>query len=255
MHMRVRPLALLSLALLSLALEAPALAETVPPPDGRWRGSFGVGLTNTTGNNETFNAAVSADAVRRTDDDKISARLLSLYGEREENGVSELTVGVFRANARYDHDLSKLWYAFLGYTLEKDKLADLKWRNSPSAGAGLHLRNTETFTFDVFAGYSYNHEELYDQTTRSFHEALLGEETMNRFGTGASLTQRLSIYPNLSESGEMRAAFDAELLAPVLGRWNLTLKYSLRYQSDPPPGVEKQDTVLYAGLQYKWAPE
>lgn len=260
MHSHVRPLALhslapLSLALLSLAFAAPALAESVPPPDGRWRGSFGLGLTSTTGNNETFNAAVAADAVRRTDVDKMSAKLLSLYGEREENGVSELTVGVFRANARYDHDLSKLWYAFLGYALEKDKLADLKWRNSPSAGAGLHLRNTETFSFDVFAGYSYNHEELYDETTRSFHEALLGEETTSKFGAGASFTQRLSIYPNLTDSGEVRAAFDAELLAPVVGRWNLTLKYSLRYQSDPPAGVEKQDTVLYTGLQYKWGPE
>lgn len=241
--------------LLMLAMSAPALAETVPPPDGQWRGSFGVGLTNTTGNNETFNAALSADAVRRTDVNKMTGRLLSLYGRREVDGVSELTTGLFRANARYDRDLSALWYAFLGYDLEKDRLADLKWRNSPSLGAGLHVRKTETFTFDVFAGYSYNHEELYDGAARSFHEALLGEETTYKFGADSSLTQRFSIYPNLTDSGEYRAAFDAEFLAPVIGRWNLTVKYSLRYQSNPPAGVEKQDTVLYTGLQYKWGPE
>lgn len=243
------------LALLTLVLSESALAETAAPPDARWRGSLGVGLTSATGNNETFNAAVAADAVRRTGVDKMTAKLLGLYGRREENGVSELTVGVFRADARYDRDLSELWYAFLGYQLEKDKLASLKWRNSPAAGAGLHLRNTETFTFDVFAGYAYNHEELYGGATRGFHEVLFGEETARRFGVGSSFTQRLSIYPNLTQAGEFRAAFDAELLAPVAGRWNLTLKYSLRYQSDPPAGVEKQDTVLYAGLQYRWGPE
>ena len=156
-----------------LALATSALAQTVPPPDGAWRGSLGAGFTNTTGNTDAFNAALNADAVRHTEIDKATLQLLGLYGEREEDGVSELTASQLRARARYDRDLSELTYGFLGYDLEKDKLADLKWRNSPSLGAGLHLRSAPSFTFDVFAGYSYNHESLYDGTSRSFHEALL----------------------------------------------------------------------------------
>jgi hypothetical protein len=48
--------------------------------------------------------------------------------------------------------------------------------------------------------------------------------------------------------------FDAGFLAPVVDRWNLTVKYSYRYQSNPPLGVEKKDTVLFTGLQYGWGP-
>ena len=47
-----------------LALATSAVAQTVPPPDGAWRGSLGAGFTNTTGNTDAFNAALNADAVR-----------------------------------------------------------------------------------------------------------------------------------------------------------------------------------------------
>ncbi len=245
-----------SIALVSLTTAGSALAQTVPPKDGLWRGSFGAGITNVTGNSESFNAAISADAVRRTDRSRMQGRFLSLYGKRNDNGVDELIVSIIRANAGYDYDLSEITYAFLAYDLEKDKLADLKWRNSPSAGVGLHLRKTETYLFDVFAGYSYNREDLYDGTTRSFNELLLGEETSHKWRTGVSFKQRFAVYPNITDTGEYRLQFDAGLLAPLFERWSLTVKYSLRYQSNPPAGVENQDTVLYTGLQYRWgAPE
>jgi putative salt-induced outer membrane protein YdiY len=241
--------------LIALAAGAPAHAQTVAEADGMWRGSFGAGVTNATGNNETFIAALNADTVRRTSVNKMTGKVLSLYGRREEDGVSELTAGLFRASARYDRDISDRTYGFMGYDLEKDKLADLQWRNSPTIGAGLHLRKTDTFTFDVFAGYSYNHEKLYDGTSRSFNEGLLGEETTHKFGSEISFNQRLVVYPNLTESGEYRLVFDAGFLAPLVDRWNLTVKYSARYQSNPPAGVEKQDTVLFTGLQYSWGPK
>lgn len=247
---------ILPIALLALAPAGSALAQTVPPRDGLWRGSLGAGITNVTGNSKSFNAGLSADAVRRTESSTMSGRFLSLYGTAEQNGTEELIVDIIRANAAYDHDLSELTYGFLAYDLEKDKVADLRWRNSPSLGVGLHLRKTETVIFNVFAGYSYNHESLYDGTTRSFNEALLGEESGHKWSTGVSIKQRFAVYPNLTDSGEYRLQFDAGLLAPLFERWNLTVKYSLRYQSNPPAGVEKQDTVLYTGLQYRWgAPE
>jgi putative salt-induced outer membrane protein len=250
MHIRFLPF-----IALALAAGAPAFAQTVPPPDGVWRGSIGAGITNATGNKNLFIGALNADAVRVTDVNKMSGKLLSLYGRREEDGVSELTAGLLRASARYDRDISARIYGFLGYDLEKDKLADLRWRNSPSIGAGVHLRKTETFTFDVYAGYAYNHEELYDGTKRSFNEGLIGEETTHKHASGISFNQRLSVYPNLTESGEYRVVFDAGFLAPVVDRLNLTIKYAARYQSNPPPGVEKKDTVLYVGLQYGWGPK
>lgn len=241
---------------LLLVLLAPAAAaQTVSKPDGAWRGSVGASLTSSSGNNESTSASLSADAVRQRGHDKLVASILSLYSRSQTNGVEELTASRFLAKARYDRDFSDLTYGFVGYDLEKDKLADLKWRNSPSIGAGLHLRRTETFTFDVFAGYSYNHEQLYTGAKRSFHEGLIGEETTHKFSADASLRQRLAVYPNLTDSGEYRVVFDAGLLSPLAGSWNLTLNYSARYQSNPPLGVQKNDTLVFAGLQYRWGPK
>jgi hypothetical protein len=78
----------------------------------------------------------------------------------------------------------------------------------------------------VFAGYSYNREDLYDGTTRSFNEGQRGEETTHKLVQETSLRQRLVVYPSLSESGEYRLVFDAGFLAPVVDRWNLTVKCS-----------------------------
>lgn len=242
-------------ALLVLALSSAAVAQTMSKPDGAWRGSVDVSLTSSSGNNESANASLNADAVRQRERDKLVASVLSLYSRSETDGVEELTASRFLAKTRYDWNFSDRTYGFLGYDLEKDKLADLKWRHSPSIGAGLHLRKTETFTFDVFAGYSHNREELYTGAKRSFDEGLIGEETTHRLSEDTSLRQRFVIYPNLTDSGEYRAVFDASLLSPLIGSWNLTLNLSARYQSNPPLGVQKRDTLVFAGLQYRWGPK
>ena len=155
-----------------------------------------------------------------------------------------------RVGARFDDKIE-----LVGYDLEKNKLNDLEWRHSPSVGAGLHVRKTETFTFDVFAGYSYNRETLYSGARRTFDEALLGEETTHKFSEATSFRQRLTYYPNLSDSGEYRVVFDAGLLTALAERWNLTVNLSARYQSNPPLGVQKNDTLLFTGLQYSWGPK
>lgn len=242
-------------ACLALASTTGALAQTVAKPDGAWRGSLGAGLSEASGNNESLSANLNTDVVRRTRHDKFSAYLQSLYSRREVDGVSELTASLFRAGTRYDRDFDDLKYGFVGYDAEKNKLADLKWRHSPSVGAGLHLRKADDFTFDVFAGYSYNRETLYLGENRSFDEGLLGEETTHKLGADTSFRQRLVYYPNLSDSSEYRLVFDASFLAPLIDRWNLTVNYSVRYQSNPPPGVDKRDTLLFTGLQYAWGPK
>jgi putative salt-induced outer membrane protein YdiY len=232
-----------------------AAAQTVTKPDGQWRGSFGAGVTNSTGNISSLNASGNADVARKREYDNFVAYLQGLYGRTEEDGMRELVASLLRTGVRYDRDFSDLTYGFAGYDGEKNKLADLQWRHAPSIGAGLHLRRTENYTFDVFAGYSHNREELYVGPTRSFDEGLFGEETTHRFSGGASFRQRLTWYPNLSDSGEYRLVFDAGLVAPVVDRLSVTLTYSLRYQSNPPAGVDKKDTTLFAGLQYSWGPK
>jgi putative salt-induced outer membrane protein len=241
--------------LLCLGLSAGATAQTAAKPDGAWRGSLGANVSSASGNNESVSAGLNADVVRQREYDKLVGFVQALYGRRESDGVSELTAGRFRAGTRYDRDLSDLAYGFVGYDVEKNKLADLKWRHSPSVGAGLHLRQTETFTFDVFAGYSHNREELYSGPKRSFDEGLIGEETTHKFSESASVRQRLTVYRNLSDSGEYRVVFDAGLLMPLVERWNMTVNLSARYQSNPPLGVQKSDTLLFTGLQYSWGPK
>ena len=190
--------------------------------------------------------------MRRTDSDKFGLRLQGLYDRRTVDGVRETAAQLWRFGTRYDRDLSADTYAFVGYDGEKDRLANLKWRHVPAAGAGLHLIKTPRHTADVFGGYSYNRERLYVGPTRSFHEALLGEETTHRLTDATSVRQRFALHPNLSESGEYRVVFDAGLVTALIENWSVTVSFSARYQSNPPPGAQKRDTLLFTGLQYTW---
>jgi putative salt-induced outer membrane protein len=249
----MRNSAMLSLAL--AAASAPALAQTASQPDGAWRGSLGAGVSQATGSVDTFTATANADAVRRTERDKLRFYFQSLYSRQETNGVTELNAQQVRLGGRYDRDFSDLSFGFAGYDGEKNKVADLKWRHVPAIGAGVHLRNSKDFQFDVFGGYAYNREIHYSSPDRSFNEALIGEETTSKFTKNMTLTQKLQVYPNLTDRGEYRVTFDAGFVAPLFARWNLTVTYSLRYQSNPPPGIENRDTLLFTGLQYQWGPQ
>jgi len=243
-----------ALAAALLLVHAAARAQTTPVPDGAWRGALSVSYTAARGNNASLSAGLNADAVRQTARDKLSIALQGLYGESEASGTRELTSSLVRAWGRYDREMSRNTYAFLGDELEKNKLADLRLRHAPSLGVGWHLWREERSSANVFAGYSYNREDLYSGPTRSINEGVLGEESTHKLGAESSLRQRLVVYPSLDDAGEYRAAFDAGLTSPIVGRWSLALNYSLRYQSDPPPGIEELDTVVFAGLQFGWGP-
>ena len=81
------------------------------------------------------------------------------------------------------------------------------------------------------------------------------EEVMVRFDAftpDSQFKQRLVIYPNLSDRGEYRAAFDAGLSVAMSGSLSLQTTLGLRVNSDPGTGLKKTDTLLFTGITYKY---
>jgi putative salt-induced outer membrane protein YdiY len=239
-------------------LTGTAIAQTVSKPDGAWRGSIGLGLTNTTGNTKTTAFTGGADAVRQTGTDKLGFYLQSLYGKARVDGADKITGKVLRLGGRYDRDLTDRWFGFGGLDIEKDRLAEIRWRFVPQAGVGYHVIKTDPLRFDVFGGLAYNRTDRYAPfNDDSGLEALLGEESIHKLSDTTSFRQRLVVYPGLSSdrSGEYRVAFDAGLVTAIVGGWNLTLTLANRYDSNAPAGRKKNDTLIFTGLQYGWGPK
>ena len=248
-----RAIALILAALATAATTCPALAQTASKPDGEWRGALGIGLTATSGNTDSETYSINGDVVKQTTGDKVTGYLQSVYGRRRVDGTTERTADQARAGAGYTRDLNDRVFGFGAADWDRNPLIDLRLRSVFSAGLGYHVVKRENFTFDISTGPAYNRER-YTTETRDLSEWLIAEESTHTLKPDVSFKQKLTYYASLEDDGGYRTVFDASMVFKLNTRWNVTMTLNTRYQSNPPPGVEKNDVLFVTGLQYAFNP-
>lgn len=250
------PLLLGGCAALALLSASPAHAQATVKPDGVWRASLGVSASTSSGNSKSSNLAILGDAVKATAQDKVS-----LYGtalRATSNGAT--TADQLRAGGRYEWNIGPAWYAFGSGDVERDQPANLDRRAVLGAGLGWHVVKAPETTFDVFAGLGYTSDAYgaatfidgRSRTSYGYATALLGEESTHQLSGTTTAKQRLVIYPNLSDSGEYRATWDAALAVAMTKTLNLTAGFSARYNSAPGVGRKSTDTLFTTGIAMKF---
>ena len=117
-------------------------------------------------------------------------------------------------------------------------------------GIGLRLTKSSRAALDVFSGTSLNQEFYSGEPGRRSGEALVGQELTCHFNRRITTTERLSVFPNLSDTGQYRLTLDSSATLKLntwLG-WQATL--SNIYVSNPPPGAANNDVLLSTGLRF-----
>jgi len=218
-----------------------------------WRGSLGLGATAASGNTDAVTYSINGDAVKQTPTDKMNGYVQGIYGRRQINGNTERTSDLIRAGGKYDRDLNDRNFAFGALDLERNQLIQLNLRSVVATGLGYHLVKHEGNTFDISTGPAYNREQ-YTTNTREAIEWLFAEESNHALSQTVSFRQRFSYYPSLKDSGEYRLVFDTGLVLKVTSRWSATITLNDRYQSNPVPGVKKNDLLFVTGFQYVFNP-
>jgi putative salt-induced outer membrane protein YdiY len=214
-----------------------------------WAGSLDAGLSATRGNADTLVVGLGTQAARTTQNDKLSFYAASLFARNNTTGVSVTTAEAIRGGARYDRNINERLFGFVLTDLERDKFQQLDLRLVLGGGLGLHAKKTERMRLDLFAGGSFNREKFSTGETRSSAEALLGEELSYKLSETTTLSQRAVLYPNLSEFGEYRFAFDLTGATRLTRQLSLQATISDRFQSNPLPGIEKNDLLLTTGIR------
>jgi putative salt-induced outer membrane protein YdiY len=236
-----------------LASTGAAHAQTATQPDGIWRGAFGAGLSAATGNTDSVTYTLNGDIVRQTEKNKFSGYIQGVYGSRDVDGRTERSADQQRGGILFNRDINERKFGFGSLDLERNKLIDLDLRSVVAAGLGYHVIKRDGLTFDISTGPAYNRER-YSTQTRYATEWLFAEESTHKLTSTVSFRQRFSFYPNLSETGEYRAVFDAGVVFKVNSRWNATFTLNNRYQSNPLPGVKTNDLLIVTGIQYVFNP-
>jgi putative salt-induced outer membrane protein YdiY len=235
------------------ALRSPAEQESYekslhPPLLRGWNGGLNLGYALTAGNSQTSNLAVAFFADRPTLTDKISLDAKSVYAKNNaQNAVPSTTANSIQAGLRYDRNLTPKLFAFVNANFQTDELQQLDLRSIYGGGLGFHAMNGERTTLDLLVGANYTRED-YSSFTRNIAALTLGEELMHKFGTSTVIKQKFFIFPDLSNLGDYRMAFDLGTVTK-LNKWlGWQNSFGDIYVTNPPLGTKKNDIIFTTGL-------
>jgi putative salt-induced outer membrane protein YdiY len=220
-----------------------------------WTGLLDTGLSVTRGNSATVAFNLSGKAVRQTTADKFTVYATSIYASDDTTSPGMTTAHAIRGGIRGDFNVGDRWFVF-GFTdFEYDQFQDLDLRNVIGGGLGYHVIKTANTTFDVFGGGDFDQEyfsadvDFPTGLTRKTGEIVLGEEFDTKLNGRTTVTEKFSLYPNVSNTGQYRFQFDATAATKLKNWLSWQVTYSDRYLSDPLTPLKSNDLLLSTGLR------
>jgi len=233
-----------------------------------WGGLFDMGLALTQGNSSTGTFTLSAKAVRATPRDKITLYSTYIYGNDSSTSPSRTTANALSAGIRGDYNFRPAFFAFGTADFETNALQHLDLRTVFGGGFGYHAIKTARSTFDVFGGITYDRDSFGTYTltnptpppplttiaasVQNSAEAVVGEEFDSKLNKSTMLTERFSLYPNMSHTGDYRFQFDSTVAMQLKNWLSWHLTFSDHFISYPPPGLLGNDILLSTGLRVTW---
>ena len=219
-----------------------------------WGGFVEAGLSLSQGNSETINFALGASASRTTTNDKTSFYAASLYAQDSTTGESRTTANAIRGGGRYEYFITENLTPFVFTDMEHDEFQFLDLRLVLGGGLGWYLVKNDRSQFQIFGGGSYNYENFEVDESRNSAELLVGEDFSYQLSERVSFKEKFVIFPNLSDTGEFRMAFDAGIVTKMNDTFDWHLTVSDRYVSNPVSGAEENDLLLTTGVRISFNP-
>ncbi len=218
------------------------------PPPGPWSGSIDLGYTVLRGNTteDDFYAQASATYETKGFEDEITAK----YNYATSEGAT--TTDRAMLSNQLNVNLGEVPYAYLRNEVGFDRVRDIGFYSENGVGGGLRLIRDDPPTLKLEAGVSHRFEDRDDSEDESEFLARVAEIFRTRLNDRVTFEQRLALLPSLSDGGEFRS--EASVTFEIdLGR-NLALKLigEQLYDSDPPPGIDRQDLRFISTLGYNF---
>lgn len=217
----------------------------INPPPVRWTGSIAGNGILTTGNAESLSIGINANAVRRSERDRISLGAGYLYGRQQDPDTDEdkTTVDTMFGQAKYDYFLLPRTYVFGSVRAERDRIADLDLRFIPSAGVGYQWFEGPTFNLSSEAGLAWVYEDYRDGGSETHFAARLAYHVDYRPHSAVLLFHNLEWLPSVEEPfNDYNVNADAGVRATITGGLFTEFRVELRYDATPAPGNDELDT-------------
>lgn len=224
------------------------LAKINPPDIKRWRGNINLGGSLESGNTDRLGLHFAADAVYRTLKNRLTAGYMTNYAREDKR----MTTRNHYVEVKGDHFYSERVYGYLGVELLNDTFKDLSLRSTVGPGVGYQFWDEEIKSLSFEAGPSYIYENRRRSSDDSWMVGRIGSQFRYRIFDFLTFSDRVLFYPSLERGGEFVLRNEAALVVPVNARLSMRLSNILEHDSDPQPGVKKNDVYWIYSLQYSF---
>lgn len=232
-----------------MALERIKGMTRKPEPPVKVTGRINVGVSATSGNTDTQKIHADAEtiarsvknrftlggAINRTEDQKI---------ETESNWIAYL---------KYDHFISKKWYAYSNADMENDKFKDISLRTTLGVGTGYQFYETPQTNLSLEGGVNYvntDYELGMDDSYPAGRWGLKFDHFL--FGSKTQFFHQQEGFSALDDSGNLFVRSQTGLRWPVVERLAATAQYNVDWDGNAAQGRSSTDRTVLFTLGYHW---
>ena len=180
--------------------------------------------------------------------DKLSAYVASIYASNNAAGSSGVTANDIRGGARFDRNIVPKIFAFGSGDFEYNETQDLDLRSIWAGGLGYHAIKSDSTVLDLLAGGDYTRENYSTGVLRNTGGIVVGQTLFHKLGKSTVVNEQIFFYPDLTESGQYRIAFDLGTVTKIKSWLGWQTAVSDRYLSNPIPGTKSNDIILTTGI-------
>ena len=207
-----------------------------------------VGMNLVRGNNEvtqlSFGGGVGYDGV---DFETFIDSTIIINEQTEGQDLRRATLA-----GNYSYRLPRNWQVSGLLQFESDDQQGLDLRTLAGGALGNRVYNHRRLRIDLHGGLVVNSEEFEGQPRTESLEGLLGSVFRLRSARGIDVDLSLWVLPSLEQSDRVRLQFDGSLSIDLFADLDFKLTVYDRYDSQPPPGNDTNDTGLTLGLSWSY---
>jgi len=229
------------------AAPAPAPAPAAAPPKPKWERSASLGVTVTSGNNDTLLFTANILGTRKWDKNELALGADMTYGEVENRKNTDSQHGF----AQYNRLFTERWYGYGRIDALRDAVADVDYRLTVGPGIGYYFIKNEKTSFRLEGGPSYILEKTGGRED-DYLALRVGERFEHKFSATTRIWQSLEFLPQVDDFENFIAIAEIGVAAALTKSLELRAFIQDTYDNVPAVGRKENDVKLVSAVAYKF---
>jgi len=224
--------------------------KTINPPPVKWTGAVTANGLLTRGNSNTESIGIAIDASRRSEQDRISFDAGYLYGRQKnpDTGQSTTTTDNWFLFGKYDYFFTKRFYGFASARVERDRIAELKLRFTPSVGVGYQWIEKPDMNFLTEGGIAWVYEDFENAPSDDHFALRLAYHFDKKLNDKVNFFHDLEYLPSIEDSSDFNVNTDAGVRVTLTKNMFTEFRFEWKYDGEPAPGAAQNDLRYLLGV-------